>query len=238
MKPLSIKTKRTLTTLGMGIMLGLAVGYLAWGYKNTRGEVIRRYSEDKKVRVARVIDGDTIALSDGMHVRYIGCDTAESYRIIHEPKPLAEAATKRNRELLEGAWVYLHLGSPDAPLFDAHGRLLAEVFVGGENVSVGEKLVSEGMARSLSWALGKNQLQRYKNAESLAREKKLGLWADKKISSGVRFVASRSSKIYHTASCIHAGRIKPDNIVRFETTEDAIGAGKTACPMCLGSADK
>ncbi len=46
------------------------------------------------------------------------------------------------------------------------------------------------------------------------------------------FVGSRSSKIFHRASCSHAGRIKPENRVYFDSAEQALRQGRTPCKTC------
>ncbi len=46
------------------------------------------------------------------------------------------------------------------------------------------------------------------------------------------FVGSRNSAIFHRASCSHAKRIKPDNIVRFDAARDARSQGRTPCRTC------
>lgn len=46
------------------------------------------------------------------------------------------------------------------------------------------------------------------------------------------FVGSRSSKIFHRASCSHVARIKPENRVNFDTAEQARAKGRTPCKSC------
>jgi len=49
--------------------------------------------------VSRVIDGDTIELSNGEQVRYIGIDTPEFHNGI--PNPYAQESYEANRKLVE-----------------------------------------------------------------------------------------------------------------------------------------
>lgn len=48
----------------------------------------------------------------------------------------------------------------------------------------------------------------------------------------VAFVGSRSSTIFHVAGCMHAKRIKPENIVSFDTDKAAKRAGRKPCKSC------
>ena len=52
------------------------------------------------------------------------------------------------------------------------------------------------------------------------------------VSNTAPFVGSRSSKIFHRAGCSHAARIKPENRVYFDTTEQALRQGRTPCKTC------
>jgi endonuclease YncB( thermonuclease family) len=54
------------------------------------------------VRVARVIDGDTIELDGGVRVRYIGIDTAETVDPSQPVGCLGKEASDRNKALVSG----------------------------------------------------------------------------------------------------------------------------------------
>ena len=46
------------------------------------------------------------------------------------------------------------------------------------------------------------------------------------------FLASKNSTKYHVPSCKLAQKIKPDNMVKFESPEDALKAGYEPCKKC------
>ena len=46
------------------------------------------------------------------------------------------------------------------------------------------------------------------------------------------FVGSKNSDVYHYPDCYWAGKIKPENLVYFDTAEDAINAGYRPCKVC------
>jgi len=84
--------------------------------------------------VDRVVDGDTIVLSDGKKVRLIGVDTPETK---HPNKPVeyfGKEATEFTRRMCEGKQVRLEY---DQEKIDRYGRTLAYVFVlGGVHIPV------------------------------------------------------------------------------------------------------
>lgn len=47
-----------------------------------------------------------------------------------------------------------------------------------------------------------------------------------------RFMGSSGSETYHRSTCQHAARIKPENTIRFSSSEDAQRAGRKACQTC------
>ena len=47
-----------------------------------------------------------------------------------------------------------------------------------------------------------------------------------------KYVASKNGKVFHTADCSSAKRISPENIVTYNSTEDAERDGKRPCKIC------
>ena len=47
-----------------------------------------------------------------------------------------------------------------------------------------------------------------------------------------QFWGSKNSKIYHYPTCKWAQKIKPSNLVKFNSPEEAIKAGKVPCKIC------
>jgi hypothetical protein len=46
------------------------------------------------------------------------------------------------------------------------------------------------------------------------------------------YAGSRDSTVFHGASCAHVARIKPENLVRFTSLDDAVRAGRKPCRSC------
>jgi micrococcal nuclease len=116
--------------------------------------------------VAQVVDGDTIELTDGRKVRYIGINTPE------RDQPYYKEATEANRQLVAGKTIQLEL---DTETFDQYGRTLAYVWVGGEMVNL--TMLKEGYANAFTVPPNVKYEEQFRQAEREAREAERGLWA-------------------------------------------------------------
>jgi len=124
--------------------------------------------------VARVIDGDTLALADGRVVRLAGIEAPKAVLVRPgaDVAALAEAARKELERLTGGAGIELRLGA--APR-DRHDRILAEVRL-GDGSSLQAALVSGGFARVRPVAGESSCLRPLLLLEGEARRRKFGLW--------------------------------------------------------------
>ncbi|MEK9135121.1 MAG: thermonuclease family protein [Patescibacteria group bacterium] len=132
---------------------------------------MQQTTTEKKFLVSRVIDGDTIELSNGKKVRYIAMDTPET---VDPRKPIqcfGVEASNRNKQLVEGKTVLLE---KDISETDRYGRLLRYVYIDG--VFVNLFLVQEGFAYSYTYPPDVKYQSQFTEAERLAREQKRGLW--------------------------------------------------------------
>lgn len=122
--------------------------------------------------VHRVIDGDTIELTSGARIRYIGIDTPE----ISDPRILVECfgreAAAENRRLVEGKHVRLEKDISDSDVF---GRLLRYVYVA--DTMINEHLVRNGFALVSTYPPDVKYQERFIAAQRMAREEDAGLWA-------------------------------------------------------------
>lgn len=126
-----------------------------------------------KVKVLRVIDGDTIKIEGNKIVRYIGIDAPETVHPNKSVQCYGKEASSKNRELVEGREVELE---KDVSEVDKYGRLLRYVWIG--NMLVNEYLVREGYARSSAYPPDIKYQNRFLEAQRKAREEKKGLWGD------------------------------------------------------------
>jgi micrococcal nuclease len=50
--------------------------------------------------------------------------------------------------------------------------------------------------------------------------------------AGYKYVASKNGDVFHTLNCRSAKRISPENIIGYNSRDDAINAGKRPCKVC------
>ncbi|MFN8445121.1 MAG: thermonuclease family protein [Caldilineaceae bacterium] len=120
--------------------------------------------------VDAVLDGDTIRLTNGDKLRYIGVDTPE--KLTHPPECYAQEATRRNRKLVEGKQIALR---KDHSEVDRYGRLLRYVYL-PDGQMVNEMLVQEGYARAAEFRPDTLFAQRFAQLEQQAKRNNRGMW--------------------------------------------------------------
>lgn len=154
-----------LSMLVGGLILGVILTYWIGGAKTAPSRETFSHG-----LVERVVDGDTVILSSGERLRYIGIDTPEQFGT---PECGARQATALNRELVQGRAVELLPGPEER---DQYGRLLRYVFA--EGVFVNAELVREGMARARMFHSDERFGQVLLQLEVGARAAGRGLWND------------------------------------------------------------
>lgn len=116
--------------------------------------------------VTKIIDGDTVVVAGGDHVRLLGIDADEPAGACHE------AAKTRLTELVYGKELELR---PDQSDKDQYGRLLRYLFLDGQNINF--LLVGEGLAVCRFYPDNPSFKQECAQAEIKAINEKTGcLW--------------------------------------------------------------
>jgi len=123
------------------------------------------------VKVVRVIDGDTIEIEGGEHVRYIGIDTSETVDPRKPVQCFGVEASNKNKELIEGKMVRLEKDITDR---DKYNRLLRYVYVSDTFINL--ELVKQGFAYSYSYPPDIKYQDQFVKAQQEARVAKRGLW--------------------------------------------------------------
>ena len=121
-----------------------------------------------------MIDGDTIGLRNGQHVRFVQIDTPEVFFGVECGGKAASATTKRL--LPKGAHVRLRLEPAGDPI-DRYGRLLRYVVRVPDGLNVNVRLVAVGAAAP--WFFDGHHGQYAAKMDVLAKRAKakhLGLW--------------------------------------------------------------
>ncbi len=130
---------------------------------------------DEYQTVKRVVDGDTLLLSNKQRVRMIGVDTPES---VHPSKPVqyyGKEASAFTKHLTEGKRVRLE---QEWQPKDNYGRRLAYVFL-EDGTFVNAEIIKQGFGFAYTKFPFK-YLEDFRAYERQAREQKRGLWADEK----------------------------------------------------------
>ncbi|MDP8298446.1 MAG: thermonuclease family protein [Candidatus Tantalella remota] len=133
----------------------------------------------KEYRVRHVVDGDTIELSGGEKVRYIGIDTPETMKRtvagwMPAFEPWGAEAKEFNRSLVAGKKVVLEF---DVDKRDKYGRLLAYVYV--DDVMVNLMLVAEGLAKVYTFPPNVKCYDQFLSAQKQAQDEGRGMWGTK-----------------------------------------------------------
>ncbi len=111
---------------------------------------------------------------------------------------------------------------------------------------------------SLLNGLSRKYDQEFREAERYARKHELNIWGDPELAKKYlklkskwgqyrskdssppatvqrkewKYVASRTSKVFHRTDCKWAKRISPKNFMGFKTREEAIRSGRRPCRSC------
>jgi micrococcal nuclease len=140
---------------GFAILLLLAVSLLSLACREP----------SDTTTVTRVIDGDTIIIEGGYHVRYIGIDAPESGEFYYlEAKQI-------NEGLVAGKNVRLERDISDK---DSYGRLLRYVYIGDDSVNA--EMVRQGCAWAIAYPPDVKYQVYLEAMEKEARQSKRGIW--------------------------------------------------------------
>ncbi len=175
----------------------------------------------ERVRVARVIDGDTVKLADGRKVRLIGINTPE------RGEALYRESTAFTRRLVEGKALDLCY---DIEREDQYGRTLGYLYVDGRNVSA--ELVRRGLAYTYTFVPNVHFRDALLALQQQARAEGLGLWSLPAPEPAPYYVSRKGMVHFHRPSCPSARRIPPRSRIRFERREEAFDSGRCPCRRC------
>ncbi|WP_439877255.1 thermonuclease family protein [Pseudomonas prosekii] len=126
------------------------------------------------IAVQRVVDGDTLRLSDGRSVRMIGLNTPELGRSGRSDEPFAVAARQRLEALVAASNGRVGL-RPGKEAHDRYGRTLAHVYsVDGANLEA--QMLAEGFGFQVAVTPNIDLVSCQQAAERAARRAGLGVW--------------------------------------------------------------
>lgn len=123
-------------------------------------------------RLAKVVDGDTLALADGSRLRLIGVNAPETRGSDGSAEAGAVEATRFARKFLGSGHIGIVVG---ADRRDRYGRTLAHVYR-ADGASLEAALLAAGLARQVTVPPNLGQLECLRHAERSARAARAGLW--------------------------------------------------------------
>ena len=132
--------------------------------------------EDKLYSVEKVIDGDTVDVSDGdkmLKIRLIGIDAPETGAGNTQEECYAKESEVYLSDTLNGKQVKLEADTTQDDK-DKYDRLLRYVYLDGVNVN--KSLLENGYAKEYTYDTAYKYSQDFINAENAAKEQNLGLW--------------------------------------------------------------
>jgi len=129
-------------------------------------------SNDQRVRVAYIYDGDTFRSSRGEKIRLLGINTPEVGHNRQAAQPFSRQARQRLQQLIGGKTVRLRLDQQHRGNYD---RLLAQVYL-PDHRWVNEILVREGLAHVYTFEPNHRWTARLLAAEQRAQRARTGIW--------------------------------------------------------------
>ncbi|AWY42376.1 thermonuclease family protein [Pseudomonas putida] len=180
------------------------------------------------VAVQRVVDGDTLRLSDGRSVRMIGLNTPELGKKGRTDEPFAVAARKRLEALVAASDGRVGL-LPGKESKDHYGRTLAHVY-GADGANLEAQMLAEGLGFLVAIPPNVDLVACQQAAERSARQAGLGVWrqspvlkADQISTAGFAVLSGRVSKVQRNRGGVWIElqdsvvlRVAPNVLARFD----------------------
>ena len=167
--------------------------------------------------VTQVIDGDTIRLQNNQKVRLIGINTPE------KGEKYYKEATDSLKNLVENKEVILE---KDISETDRFGRLLRYVYL-KDGTFVNLEMVKNGHAMAKSYKPDIKYDNILRSASNPINEcVTLGC------PENTQLVGNKKSLVYHYCYCTYASRISRENLICFNSVEEAQNLGYTETKIC------
>ncbi len=174
-----------------------------------------------------VTDGDTITLSDGRRVRYIGINSPETAYKNRPAEPFAEQARSFNIRLVEEKRVRLER---DKQATDSYGRTLAYVFL-KDGTFVNAELIKAGYAYCLYVKPNTRYYPELLEDQRYAMRNANGIWHSWQKRGGT-YIGNRNSRRFHRRDCRFGNQIHPSHRTLFNSLWNAFREGYAPCRKC------
>lgn len=140
------------------------------------GPVVDPLPDGPNTVVKRVVDGDTLIISNGDRLRLIGIDSPESVQPNAPVECFGPQASTRLKQLLPaGEDIRIEY---DRERFDRFGRTLAYVFRRSDGLFINASQIDGGYATTLSIAPNTLYADPFTDLQKQAKTVKRGLWGE------------------------------------------------------------
>ena len=191
------------------------------------------YTSEEKSVCTKVVDGDTIYLSNGEKVRLVGVNTPEK----------GVSGYLASKRFVEKLCLNKEVGInvDDRKYRDKYGRTLAVVIVDGKNLN--EMLLKEHLAEVMyippsefspyKWA-GTAQISDSTSYTTTTTKIQSNQEEQKTVSttSSGGYIGNLNSHKFHVVDCEGVKKMSEKNKVYFKSRQDALNEGYVGCKMC------
>ena len=181
-------------------------------------------SEFVPATVRRVIDGDTIVLSSGERVRFIGIDAPEV------GQPRADEATQFVKDRVMDTTIWLESSGADT---DRFGRLRRYVWLYKPTDSSDEDQIRTKQLNRMLLDAGLATVMIVGDTSERPNMPPRPPTPDRPTRPGVsdtRIVGNQNSEVFHRPDCSRLPQ--PQNRIYFETRQEAEDSGRRPCSIC------
>lgn len=187
---------------------------------------------DEVAEVKHVIDGDTIILTDGRHVRYQGIDAPEIAHDDQPAEPFGEEARLYNEKLVKKQRVRLKFDGQHA---DHYGRILAQAFL-LNGTWINKAMVAEGLAYVCLYdkesPTAISTFNELLSSQRTAIPAKKGIWSVPPAKSELFYTGNKKTLRVHRPDCPSALQTADSNKIVFKNRNDAFMQGFCPCRKC------
>ena len=181
-------------------------------------------------QVSEVLSGDSIRLSGGKILKYIGIQSPA----LQSKNPLirqyGESALKYNQSLVGGKTLQIEW---DSQIRDNQGRLLGYVFL-EDGTFVNKEMLLAGHAKAVNKTPNIRYTETLRKADLDARRKNLGLWKNEPENPFIKseYIGNVNTKIFYLPTSPDLEGMPEAHTIKFRSRVDAIAAGYRPCPDC------
>ncbi len=168
----------------------------------------------KESRVRKVLSGNTVELSDGTKLYYIGVDVPGKNKNYYEYCKQANKALVDKKNITYTTDLLRH--TPD-------GKLFAYVYVG--EVFINAEIIRQGYGLAHFVPPNVRYGQQFLELQTEARKGERGLWGFENMGDEPYYVGSKQKREFHRPGCFHAKNVAFDDRITFRTRNEALQKG-------------